>query len=632
MDKRPLVLVAIFATGLFAVQTFFKSSAPAPAPVVAPAPVAWETEERYVLENAVQQVVFSNLGGSIAEINLALREPQDPTSVVRSLRADSELKEISPLNDRFPLLGGRVIDPATNAVSKLKQGAEGGYYPLLRRGLLSPSGSKESLLRPEWYALSLSTAEGPLTQPFQVREFRKDRIVFEWSESGKRITKTFSIGQPPLKDPYVIRARIDTAGDVGPLWISSGVPEIELVGGDPNPLLQYSTNTKGNWEAQKLDLPQDQSLLSSIYPGWVSVSNGFFSLIMNPVSEVSGGLRAQKVPAQKALSRLLLLPENQGWGKSDPGTWPQEPGEKWAGYRSLLPLGSKAGRTDLALFAGPLDETILAQVDETLAAERGGRNPEFSEVRTYYGFFSFVSAPFAKFMWWLMRGFYLLTSNWTLALLAVTIALRVMTWPLNSWAMRATAKAKALQPKLAELQKMFANNPQGLQIAQAQLYREAGVNPLAPLGAQAIQIPFLIGMIDLLRHAFPLRGAAVVPGWIDSLAAPDVLFSWSISLPLIGNALHLLPLLLAGLTWWQGKLMMDSGNTANSGSSDQQAATAATSKIMPLLLLMFFYHAASGLNLYWLFSSVLGILQQKLAHRRQLADSASTKVVPFNQR
>ena len=344
MDKRPLVLVAIFATGLFAVQTFFKSGAPAASAVPAPAPVAWETEERYVLENSVQQVVFSNLGGSIAEINLALRDPKDPSSVVRSLRADSELKEISPLNDRFPLLSSRSIDLKTGAVVKQAEGALGGYYPLLRRGLLSPSGTKEGLVHPEWYALSLSTAEGPLTQRFQVREFRKDRIVFEWSDGGQRITKTFSINQPPLKDPYVIRARVDTAGDVGPLWISSGVPEVELVGGDPNPLVQYSTNLGGNWEAQKLDLPKDQSLLSSVYPGWVSTSNGFFALILNPATEVSGGLRAQKVPADKALSRLLVLPEHQGWGKSDPGTWVKEPGDKWAGYRALLPLGSLPDR------------------------------------------------------------------------------------------------------------------------------------------------------------------------------------------------------------------------------------------------------------------------------------------------
>jgi YidC/Oxa1 family membrane protein insertase len=635
MDKRQLVLVAIFAAGLFAVQSLFKSSPPAAQPVVAAAPVQWNLEQRYVLQNPVQQVVLSNLGGSIAEVNLALRTGSDSASVVKTVGADGQIARLSPLNDRFPLRSAKIFNGKTGAVVAAESQL-GGFYPLLRRGLVGPGEDQAGLLRPEWYAMSLSSPEGSLTQPFEVKRFSSNEIRFEWSDGDKRIAKTYSINQPPLRDPYLLRVRIETAGDVGPLWVSSGVPEAELVGGSPEPMLQYAMNTSGKVEALKLDLPKDQSLLSSVYPGWVASSNGFFSLILNPATEVGPGFKAQRVPAEKALSRLLLLPEQQGWfGRNESGQpWPADPGERWAGYRMLLPLGSKPGKTDLALFAGPLDESVLATVDQTLTQERDGQNPDFSAAKTFYGFFSFVSAPFAKFMWWLMQAFYALTSNWVASLFLLTVALRAMTWPLNAWSTRGMAKMRALQPKVQELERMFANNPQGLRLAQAQLYREHGFNPLAPLLPQLVQIPFLIGMLDLLRQAFPLRGASFIPGWIPNLAAPDTIFSWGVSLPLIGTGLHLLPILLAGLTWWQSRLTTAPSQPSGSGAdlSDQQKQRAMTGKILPLLFLFLFYSAPSGLNLYWLFSTLLGILQQKLANRRQEASSSSAKVVPFNNR
>lgn len=636
MDKRQLVLVAIFAAGLFAVQSFFKPGTPNIAPAAAPVPVQWELEQRFVLQNPVQQVVFSNLGGSIAEINLALQSSKDPLSVVKSIGADSEVAKVSPLNDRFPLTNAQRWDSETNSVQKISEGQVGGFYPLLRRGLISPSGSKSGLIRPDWYALSLSNTEGALTQPFQLKEFGNSRIVFEWSDSGKRITKTFSIAQPPLQDPYLIRTRIETEGDVGPLWVSSGVPESELVGGSPDPLLQYAMNTSGKVAAEKLDLPKDQSLLSSIYPGWVSTSNGFFSLILNPSTEVGPGFKAQRIPAEKALSRLLLLSEHHGWSGTGDGdvAWPADPGDKWAGYRVLLPLGSKPGRTDLVLFAGPLDEQILTQVDSALAKERDGVSPEFVAAKTYYGFFSFVSAPFAKFMWWLMQAFYSVTHHWVASIFLLTVALRVMTWPLNAWSARGMAKSRILQPKLAELERMFANNPEGLRVAQVQLYREHGFNPLSPILTQLIQIPFLIGMLDLLRQAFPLRGAEFIPGWITNLTAPDVLFSWGVQLPFLGSGLHVLPILLAALSWWQSRLVAGDAPKKAPGApvTDAEKQKALTGKILPAVFLFIFYSAPSGLNLYWLFSSILGILQQKLANRRQEASSTSGKVVPFNNR
>ena len=120
-------------------------------------------------------------------------------------------------------------------------------------------------------------------------------------------------------------------------------------------------------------------------------------------------------------------------------------------------------------------------------------------------------------------------------------------------------------------------------------------------------MPFLIGMFDLLKSTFGLRGASFIPGWINNLAAPDVLFSWNYPIFFIGNSFHLLPIILGGIMFVQQKVMtkMKGGEM-----TDQQKQQQSMGTIMTIGFTFLFYHFPSGLNIYWISSSLLGIIQQ----------------------
>ena len=97
--------------------------------------------------------------------------------------------------------------------------------------------------------------------------------------------------------------------------------------------------------------------------------------------------------------------------------------------------------------------------------------------------------------------------------------------------------AKIVEESRTKQQKIYEEKFKA-QLEVMNLYRERGVNPVSGCFPLLIQMPFLIGMFDLLKSTFELRGASFIPGWIDNLTSPDVVFSWGYSIPLIGNQFH----------------------------------------------------------------------------------------------
>jgi YidC/Oxa1 family membrane protein insertase len=122
-------------------------------------------------------------------------------------------------------------------------------------------------------------------------------------------------------------------------------------------------------------------------------------------------------------------------------------------------------------------------------------------------------------------------------------------------------------------------------------------------------MPFLIGMFDLLKSTFELRGASFIPGWIDNLAAPDVVFTWHTPIWFFGSSFHLLPILLGAAMFFQQR-MSATASKDPSKMTDQQKQQRFMGNIMTVVFTVLFYNFPSGLNIYWLSSMLLGILQQ----------------------
>jgi YidC/Oxa1 family membrane protein insertase len=120
-----------------------------------------------------------------------------------------------------------------------------------------------------------------------------------------------------------------------------------------------------------------------------------------------------------------------------------------------------------------------------------------------------------------------------------------------------------------------------------------------------LQIPIFISFYQVLSEAVELKGAPFI-FWIRDLSEPDRLFSWSASLPFIGNSFNLLPILMIGSMLWQQKL------------TPSTAATPEQEKIMyfmPVIFGFVFYNLPSGLVLYWFINNMLTIGHQIVIKR-----------------
>lgn len=560
-----------------------------------------EKEQYYLLETPFQQLVFSNRGGALIEINLPFTSASHPHSVVRAIEADRLMVEYDSQNALFPGKSYRVPDDTT-----LYNGTVGGYYPLLRRDFIAKNPKNTLRISPSYYAFNVvSDYPEVAEQVYKVTHIDKQSITFESRQPHRTITKTYTLPADPLNAPYCMDLTIKIDGDSRGLWLTSGAPEVEWISGAAAPALKFRITRAGKPEVENISLPTDVLTVTTTSPDWVCTSNGFFAIILNPITPIPSGYKALKIPGQVIPSRLLELEQlNESY---DPNKMP--------GYTMLLPLGG--GSSTFRLYSGPLSETVLKKVDAAFSDPNTGYNPDYLAAISFHGWFSFISAPFTKILLFLMEIFYKITHSWAISIVLLTVALRLMLYPLNSWSMKAMARTQEIAPLIQKIQTKYKNDKKRMQLEIANLYREKKINPLSGCIPMLIQIPFLISMFDLLKSTFALRGAPFIPGWIDDLAAPDVLFDWGFSIPFIGSEFHLLPFLLGAVMFLQTRLSTSMTSNPNE-MSDAQRQQKAMGTMMPILFTFMFYSFPSGLNIYWLSSTLIGIGQQWLTNRSKL--------------
>lgn len=576
-------------------------------------------QEFYVLENETMQVVFSNLGGAIAEINLPFKSKEDETSVVLPISFDRVIDKKYTSNAKFPLHPFNAIENGTRVT---KESQIGGYYPLLRRGIAKNSGVPPFKVPPQYYAFN-TLSEDPETANtyYKVVRFDDKMIQFEASFPNRRIVKTYRFPEQGKSAPYCLDISVKVDGDSRGLWVGSGIPEVELISGSPTPVIKYSTVQNSKHVVEKLSLPKTSTTMSSFQPDWVANSNGYFTLILDPTSEIGTGFQANNIPGTADPSRITLIDHEHDL----------YPLAKYPGYEVLMPLRRTSEPMNFRLYAGPIDKNILKQVDETFTNPVTGYNPRYTETQSFHGWFAFISEPFAKFLYFIMNFFHTLTGSWGFSIILLTVVLRILMYPLNAWSIKSTLKLQEISPKLAKLQEKYKNDPKRGQMEMMAFYKEHKVNPFGGCLPLIIQMPFLFGMFDLLKSAFPLRGASFIPGWIDNLTAPDVVFSWGYPIPFIGTSFHLLPILLGVVMFFQQK-MAAAQNKKKGPLTDQQQQQQKMGMIMTIVFTFLFYKFPSGLNLYWLSSMGLQILQQWYMGKRKLKPSKNSREILVKQK
>ena len=197
-------------------------------------------------------------------------------------------------------------------------------------------------------------------------------------------------------------------------------------------------------------------------------------------------------------------------------------------------------------------------------------------------------------MVWVLNLFNSWIPNYGVAIILLTVLVRLVFWPLTHKSTVGMRRMQEIQPLMKEIQKKYKDNPQRLQQETWQLYREHKVNPMSSCLPMLIQIPVFIALFNVLRSTVELRYAPFL--WIADLSEPEALFaSW---FPFGG--LNILPILMAAT------MALQSALTPSTGDARQQRMMMV---MMPIMMLVMFYSFPSALSLYWTLSQVFSIVQ-----------------------
>ena len=227
-----------------------------------------------------------------------------------------------------------------------------------------------------------------------------------------------------------------------------------------------------------------------------------------------------------------------------------------------LNIGAKETRNfNFTIYAGPIVLEELEKINRRKVADFGWLNTKMLEV---------------------LRYFYSLIPNYGIAIILLTLLVRLILYPLTLKQTKEMAKMQKLQPKMKEIQDKYRDDPQKMNEEVMKLYTKNKVNPLGGCLPLFLQLPIIMALFNTLRNAVELRKASFL--WMSDLSK--------------GDPYLILPIAIAALMYYQqGKANVD---------PQQRQAMA----FMPVMMLVFTFSLPSGLLVYWFASSVLGLLQQ----------------------
>jgi YidC/Oxa1 family membrane protein insertase len=389
------------------------------------------------------------------------------------------------------------------------------------------------------------------------------RVPLTWhGDNGVAVTKTYVLH----RGSYRIDLEYQVHNGSGAAWPVRSYAQI-LRNELPTKRSYFNTDSyafhgPAMWDGgkyRKLDVndEKDQHLALDVTNGWVAALQHYF------VSAI--------VPAAGMASRVTL---------------------NVAGEQYLL----AATGPELTVGAGDdarLGETLF--IGPKLQGALEATAPELDRVADY-GRLWFLARPLFIALSYVHKA----TGNWGVAIILVTLLLKLIFYPLSEASGRSMAKMKALQPRIKNLQETYADDREKLGRAMMELYKREKVNPVAGCLPIVIQIPVFIAFYWVLLESVEMRQAPFA-FWIHDLSSRDPAF--------------ILPAIMAVAMFVQYKL----------NPTPPDPVQAKVFMIMPLVMSATFAFFPAGLVLYWVTNTVLSIAQQWNINRRVGMPTAAAK-------
>jgi YidC/Oxa1 family membrane protein insertase len=210
--------------------------------------------------------------------------------------------------------------------------------------------------------------------------------------------------------------------------------------------------------------------------------------------------------------------------------------------------------------------------------------------------FTGVFGFFSKLLLLSMNGLHAAGLPYGLTIIAITVIIKVVFWPLTNASTKSQKRMQALQPQLKAITDKYKDDPAKKNEKTMEFYKQNKVSPLGSCLPSLLQLPVFIGFYWMLRGAIELRGAHFL--WAFDLCQPDTIGR------IAGFPINPFPLIMGATQLWQSHMMPPSPGM----DPGQQKLM----RWVPLLMIGIFYRMSSGLTLYWTVSNLLSILQLKL--------------------
>jgi len=261
----------------------------------------------------------------------------------------------------------------------------------------------------------------------------------------------------------------------------------------------------------------------------------------------------------------------------------------------------------VTVFLGPMDYTVLKSYGVNL------------ESMMSLGW-AFVVRPISEFIMLPVFGFlHLIIPNWGLVIIVFSIVIKIVLHPLTKTSMKSMKKMQALQPLMDEIKEKYKDDPQKMNSAVMNLYKEYGVNPAGGCLPMLLQMPILYALYMVFRSAIQLRQASFI-WWIKDLSIPDVIYSLPFHLPVFGIKD------ISGLAVFMGVTMFVQQKMSVKDPRQKMMVW-----MMPIMWVLLFMSFPSGLNLYYTTFNILAIGQQMYINK-QAEDEPLRKVEPKKKR
>ena len=251
------------------------------------------------------------------------------------------------------------------------------------------------------------------------------------------------------------------------------------------------------------------------------------------------------------------------------------------------------------LFAGAKEVEVVDHYDTELKLNR-------FELLIDWGYFRFVTKPMFLALDWIYRQ----VGNFGVAILIITVLIKIIFFPLANKSYASMAKMKAVQPEMMAIRERYADDKMKQQQAMMELYKKEKINPIAGCLPIVIQIPVFFALYKVLFITIEMRHAPFF-GWIKDLSAPDPLTVFNLFglipwdptvVPVIGPFLHLgpWPLIMGVTMWFQMKLNPPPPDPTQKMIFDY----------MPIIFTFMLASFSAGLVIYWAWNNTLSVLQQ----------------------